>query len=135
MSLKEIGKNGFRAFIPYQLEIDGRPELSNFPIQVAFMSFMVKEGKNISGTALYEPDLLTYSKDGYMGSMQYHNIIGGDCRLVITYDEENKKYCGEKIINGKVIVAAYGGDNWDNFFTHLTMGGLENGERCMFEQM
>ncbi len=135
MSLKEIGKNGFRAFIPYRLEIDGGPELSNFPLNVAFMSFTVKEGKNVSGSALYEPDLSTYSKDGYTGRMQYHNIHGGDCRLVITYDEENKKYCGEKIINGTVVVSASGGDNWQDFFTHLTMGGLENGERCEFELM
>jgi len=52
---------------------------------------------------------------------------------MISYDEKNKQYRGEKFVNGKLAVSADGGDDWDLFFTHLTMPGLATGEKCKFE--
>lgn len=56
------------------------------------------------------------------------------CGVVDSYDEENKKYRGEKIINGKSAGMAIGGEDWQLFFVHLTMLGLANGEPCKFEK-
>jgi hypothetical protein len=41
------------------------------------MSQTIKDGKNITGTALYEPDFHTYRKEGDLSLMIYHNIYGG----------------------------------------------------------
>jgi hypothetical protein len=35
--------------------------------------------------------------------MRYNNIYGGECCLVIVYDEKNRRYRGEKLINGKPV--------------------------------
>jgi len=64
--------------------------------------------------------------------MKYRNVYGGDCYLIISYNEKNKQYHGEKFVNGKSMGSAYGNDNWNMFFVHLTMLGLVNGERCEF---
>jgi hypothetical protein len=90
--------------------------LSAFPLNILFMSRTIKNGVQISGSALYEPEFDTYRKDGDVSSMRYHNIYGTTSHLVIAYDEKNKRYRGER------------------FFAQLTMPGLANGERCKFSQ-
>ncbi|MCX6789177.1 MAG: hypothetical protein NTZ42_01015, partial [Candidatus Gribaldobacteria bacterium] len=123
---EEVQHRHFYAFVPHRLEIASKPEWNNFPFNVVFMSFKIKDGKQISGTALYEPDFDTYQKDGCLNSMRYHNAYGGDCHLIITYDEEKKKYHGEKFVNGELVVSADGADNWRMFFVHLTLLGVAN---------
>lgn len=131
---KETLKRGtFFSFIPHRLEIAGRPELNNFPLNVMFIGWTVRDGQRLSGTAIYEPEFHTHKKDGHLSSMKYRNAYGGDCHLVIAYDEKNKKYVGEKFVNGKLVGLATGGNDWKSFFVHLTMLGLANGERCMFD--
>ena len=115
------------------MEIEGFPEFDHFPLNVLFVSYTVKDGQRVSGTALYKPDFNTYRKDGHLSLMRYHNVYGGECYLMISYDEKNKQYRGEKFVNGKLAVSADGGDDWDLFFTHLTMPGLATGEKCKFE--
>lgn len=129
-----LRRGNFFGFIPHRLESAIKPELNKFPFNVMFMSWTIKDGKKISGTALYEPDFHTFKKEGSFNSMRYHNIYGGDCHLTIAYGEEKKEYRGEKFINGKSVVTAYGGDNWQQFFVQLTMLGLAVGERCMFDE-
>jgi len=132
---KAVEKGHLFSFIPHRLEIAEMPHFNNFPFNVLFMSFTTKSGQHVSGTALYEPEFSTYQKDGHLSSMKYRNIYGGDCHLIINYNEEKKLYHGEKFINGKLVGSANGSDNWKMFFMHLTMIGVVDGERCMFENV
>jgi hypothetical protein len=130
---KAVEKGTLFGFVPHRLEIAGLSQFNNHPFNVLFQSYTIKDGKQISGTALYEPEFYTYRKDGNVSFMRYRNAYGGDCHLTIVYDEEKKLYHGEKYVNGKSVGSADGGDNWNMFFVHLTMLGLANGERCMFD--
>jgi hypothetical protein len=101
-----------------------------------FMSNTIKDGKKISGTALYEPEFHTFAKDGLMSFMRYHNVYGVDSYLYLFYNEDeekNVKYHGEKYVKGKKVGAADGGANWKMFFVHLTALGLADGEPCKFD--
>ena len=126
-------RRGFVAFIPHRLEMKEFPEFYYFPFNVLFVSHTIRDGQNVTGSALYEPDFHTYRKDGNLSLMRYHNIYGGECYLMIAYDEKNKQYSGEKFVNGKLFSSTDGGDDWQQFFTHLTMLGLATNEKCKFE--
>jgi len=133
MNIEQSLKNGgFCACVPRELEIEGRPELSVFPFNVLFMQHNQENGKTICGSAIYEPDLesLQQGKDKWF--MRYHNVYGGDNWLVIEYDTVSRGYHGKKIVNGKSAWTT-DGPKWDGFFTHFTMLGLADGERCKFE--
>jgi len=93
-----IGKDGFTGYIPYHLEIEGRPELSLFPRNVAFSKKKNVNGKTIMGSALYEPDLGTFRVWQGKVSLRYHNIHGGNCWLSIEYGPKYE-YIGKKFIN------------------------------------
>ena len=123
------------AFIPKRLAVADRPEYSHFPCNVLFVSYRNADGRLQAGTALYEPDLQTYRKEGHLSSMNYHNIYGSECRLRIVYDEKNRRYRGEKFLNGKSVGCAYGVDNWQLFFMQFTMLGLIDGEKCQFDDV
>jgi hypothetical protein len=129
---KAMKRGTFFGFIPYRLEIAWQPEWHNFPFNVLFVSQTVRDGKLVTGTALYEPDFYTYRKEGDLSLMRYHNIYGGDCYLTMGYDEKKKRYFGQKYVNGE-LVGDTDGDDWRLFFTHLTMLGLTAGEKCKFE--
>jgi hypothetical protein len=100
------------AFILNRLAVANKPEYSHFPLNVLFVNFRNKDGRLQFGTALYEPDVHTYRKEGQLSSMTYHNIYGSECYLGIDYDEKNRRYHGEKFIDGKSVGSADGGDNW-----------------------
>jgi hypothetical protein len=123
------------AFIPHRLEIPNKPEYSHFPRNVLFASFCRQDGRLQAGSALYEPDLQTYRNEGHLSSMRYRNIYGGECYLEIVYDEQNRRYRGEKLVSGKSVGRAYRGDNWQSFFAHFTMLGLAEGEKCKFQDV
>jgi len=134
MSFENIRKNGsFCAFIPHRIEIKERPELSVFPFNVLFGKRKIENGKLVTGYALYEPDLMSLEKNEDEWSMNYHNVYGGDCWLKIRHKYANRSYFGEKFINGKSVMQAFG-MKWNMFFIHLTMLGLVDGERCEFEE-
>ncbi|OGM89729.1 hypothetical protein A2108_01275 [Candidatus Wolfebacteria bacterium GWA1_42_9] len=124
----------FCSFVPQKLEVKHRPELSVFPLNVLFVSFTSKNGLRIMGSATYEPDLASFKKEGGKSTMEYHNIYGGDNRILLIHNGEQWSYSGEKFVKGKLVGTAYGAE-WDMFFVHLTMMGLSAGERCMFEEM
>jgi hypothetical protein len=135
MSFEHSLKRGvFFGFIPHRLEIEDKPELNVFPFNVLFAQYKVENGKTISGSAVYEPDLGSYKQEGEMSSMEYHNIYGPANWLVVVYDKSRKSYHGNKIVNGKSVGEA-GGSEWNMFFIHFTALGLANGERCMFDDV
>lgn len=133
MSIEHNIENGqLLSFIPHRLEIKEFPKLYHFPFNVLFANYTMKDGKQVFGSALYEPDFHTYKKDGHLSCMRYHNVYGGDCHLIITHNEENDGYHGEKFVDGKSVGLADGGNNWDLFFAHFTILGLADGERYQY---
>ncbi|MCH7729897.1 hypothetical protein IID21_00040 [Patescibacteria group bacterium] len=126
-----IYKNRF-AFIPHNLNIEDRPELNDFPFNVLFVSYRKVKGVDISGTALYEPEIESYRGEEERYSLDYRNIYGRENLLIITKDED--KWEGIKIINDERVLIATG-RNWKQFFIHLTMPGLSNREKCKLERL
>jgi hypothetical protein len=120
-------------FVPNRLAVEDKPEYSHFPVNVLFASFRKTDGRLQAGSALYEPDFQTYRKEGDLSSMRYHNVYGGEWYLRIDYGEKDRRYHGEKFVDGKSVATTDGGDNWELFFTHFTMLGLAAGEKCKFE--
>lgn len=132
MSFDEsAGKSIFFSFVPKRLEIEGRPELNNFPFNVLFGRNKSEDEEAIMASALYEPDIMSFKKDGNEWSMNYHNVYGGNSWLSIVYDEVKNSYVGTKFINGESSGMAFGGQ-WDMFFIHFTMLGVAKGEMCKF---
>jgi hypothetical protein len=129
-----MNNHDFIGFVPHPLEIEERPELNVFPLNVLFAKFGTKNGKNVIGTALYEPNLESFKREGEKYSMEYRNAYGGDCWLLVTYDSAEKSYKGEKFVNGKSVGMAFGKE-WQMFFVHFTALGLINGEQCKFEKL
>lgn len=135
MSFKSAIERGrFFGFIPHRLEIQEKPELNNFPLNVMFTQYKVENDKTIMGTALYEPFLGSFKRDGEKLSMEYQNVYGGDGWLSINYNEADKSYRGEKFVNGKSAGMSFG-VQWNMFFVHFTALGIENGEQCEFKEV
>ena len=129
-----INKGTLYSFIPHQLEIESKPELNVFPLNVLFSSFGTRDGVRVSGSVCYDPDIKTFKQDGTESSIEYRNKYGGTAWLKITYNsEKNGQYHGEKYIGDKSVGMADGPD-WKIFFIHFTAIGLVNGELCEFEK-
>src|SRR3989338_2694714 len=128
-----MNNHDFVGFIPKRMDI-AESIMFHFPQNVAFGKFGRKDGHNVFGTALYEPELDTFEQEGEKYSMKYRNAYGGDCWLRVIYDDEKKNWTGEKFVNGKSAWISFGA-KWDMFFVHFTMPGLANGERCVFEEI
>ncbi len=117
-------------FIPNKLEVDGRPELSDFPLNILFANFFAVKGVHMSATALYEPDTETYKKGVNERSLVYKNKYGPDNTVVVKkYDD---RWEGVKTVNGEIVLLA-NGKTWKQFFVQLTIVGLSNGEKCHYE--
>ena len=129
-----MNNHDFIGFVPHPLEITERPELNVFPLNVLFAKRGIKNGKNVMGTALYEPNLESFKREGKKCSMKYHNAYGDDCWLLVTHDLAKKSYRGEKFVNGKSVGISFGPE-WKMFFVHFAILGLTNGERCEFEDI
>jgi hypothetical protein len=52
--------------------------------------------------------------------------------LRIFYYHNNKTYRGKKYVLGELKATTIGSD-WETFFNHLTMIGLQEGEKCRFK--
>jgi hypothetical protein len=127
-----LSRGIFYAFIPHQLEIPDRPELSVFPFNVMFARYKVENGKTIMGSTVYEPELDSYVNKETKHFMKYINKYGGGGWLIIQYDSSDMSYRGEKFINEESIGKAWGSE-WKNFFIHFTALGLSTNERCEFQ--
>ena len=123
-------------FVPKRLEIEGRPELNVFPLNVLFGCQTTWNGGPALAAALYEPDLESYTaSEDKTASMEYRNRYGGNGKLVITYDPgKTCSYSGQKFVNGRSCGMAFGSD-WGNFFSHFTALGLAMGESCEFKRI
>lgn len=119
-------------FIPHELDIEGQPELRKFPTNVLFVKIGVRKGVLVIGRATYEPDLASLDKSESQYTLIYKNKHGGDCWLRITYDADREVWEGEKNVNRKIVGSASGSE-WKGFFSHFTLLGLVNGERCIMQ--
>ena len=131
---ESIKKGTLFSFVPAKLEIEGKPEFDIFPLNVLFASFTVKDGIRIMGSAIYEPDLESLKKQGNEHSMKYYNAYGDNCWLLISYNKKEKRYHGDKFVNGNWSGGADGVE-WNMFFSHFTALGLVNDERYQFEKL
>jgi hypothetical protein len=127
----ESAEEVFFGFIPRRLEISWEPGFYNFPFNVMFAGQTVKGGKLVTRIALYEPDFHTYRKEENLSVMKYHNIYGGNCYLTISYNEQEKQYCGEKYVNGKLIGSTSVKNSWELFFSHFGILGLAPNEKSI----
>lgn len=132
MTAENRDRKYFTGFVPHRLDLEERPELSDFPLNVLFANFFVKEGYVHSASALYEPDLESYREHGEGRSLNYKNPYREEDELKITRTE--KGWSGEKVIHGETVLIANGVE-WQGFFSHLTMNGLSKGEACKFERL
>lgn len=119
-------------FIPKPLIVDGRPELSVFPLNVLFGQGRPHphfgwHGLEQYQTALYLPDLSSYAENDGLASMCYYNQHNRDFWLKISYRQSENGYCGEKFFGFKKLSMSVGFE-WKQFFIHLTMVGLAEGE-------
>lgn len=121
-------------FVPCPLAIPERPELNFFPFNVMFARYKTENGKTIMGSAIYEPLLRSYKKEGALCSMEYYNRYNSGSWLIIEYDTLKPSYCGKKFVNG-MLIGLTDGKEWKMFFVHFTMLGLSDGEFCEFKEL
>ena len=126
-----LNKNLLAGFVPRRIEIEGRPELSLFPLNVIFAGLKNEGGKLIMGTSVYEPDLTSFRDENGMLSMKYDNIYG-ESLVVIEYNKATKYWLGTKYVKGESAGGSIGMD-WHMFFSHFTILGLANFEHCKME--
>ncbi len=139
------------AFIPGHLEIPEKPELRVFPYNILFMSYANIDGVDTSGTALYLPDVESYTVNDKAESMRYFNqhqkangdhfktttkpaSYDGQDYIDISYIRDSDRYEAEKYVAGQNTSTTYG-VGWKVFFVHLTMVGLKAGEGCEFKPL
>lgn len=118
------------AFVPNRLEVDGKAELSDFPKNVLFGSYININGKDSMATSLYVPDFASYTYNEEERRLIYTNIYGKE--NVLTIIRGKNGWSGQKNVRGEQVLFACGAI-WDGFFSHLTMNGLSKGEGCKYE--
>ena len=83
-------------------------------------------------SALYKPNIESYTVQGTEKILKYKNPHGEEDALIIVRGKNG--WTGEKVIKGKKTLFACGAE-WEGFFVHLTMSGLSKGEACKFESL
>ena len=120
------------AFVPKELIVEGKPELSDFPKNVLFASFININGRDLMASSLYLPIFESYTFDEKERRLIYTNIY--EKENVLTIIRGKNGWSGLKKVRGKQVLFACGAI-WDGFFSHLTMNGLSKGERCKYEPL
>ncbi|MBI2644870.1 hypothetical protein HYW94_01685 [Candidatus Uhrbacteria bacterium] len=121
-------------FVPKRLEIPNRPELNNFPFNIAFGAVTINDN-NVERyvTSVYEPDLSTFTWEGVKKKMKYYNNV--DIKRYfwaeIVYDIDRQSYIGTKYCGDTSAGMAFGG-NWDMFFSHFTALGITSSIDMLF---
>lgn len=122
-----------QAFIPNHLDIKDQPDLYEFPNEVVYMSFKKDSaGRLVAGVSTYHPVLESLFQKQDIWELRYDNKLSTDCWLRIIYLPQTKCYRAEKYIRHELIVITDGGPDWDQFFTHVTLAGLQADEKCEF---
>lgn len=113
-------------FVPKRLEIEGRPELNNFSLNIMFMSVCKADDNHQTIlTVIYLPDFATYRENDKEQRMKYFNSLDKSRKfwLEIIYSKEKRSYTGNKFC-GKKFIGGADGKEWDIFFVHLTLLGV-----------
>ena len=118
-------------FVPSELEVNDRQGHQIFPENVLFVKSGVVSGKRAVGSALYEPVLSSFQKNGAIQTLTYANKYGPESLLHIKYDSQERSWKGEKHVNGEFVGFAIGTE-WNRFFHQLALLGLSVGEPCAF---
>ena len=118
-------------FIPDRLEMAAHPEIDVLPLNILFAKSKVQDGKLVTCSALYSPDMSTLRVDAHRIALTYRNPIDNSWIVVIEYDTEHKSWKGTKSAQGKDLVFSFGNE-WEGFFKQVTLLGLQNGEPCAF---
>ncbi len=131
---------GFVGFIPKPLELAEKPELSVFPLNVLIGRYTVREDKQVLGSVLYEPDLssLIINSEGSL-ILTYRSRYDSRYFLKLSLDKTFKKRKCEKYKESELLGTTHGtidwqkqNESWHNFFRHVAILGLDNGEKCNF---
>lgn len=134
---------GFVGYIPKTLRLEDKPELAIFPFNVLIARYTVRDGKNVLGSALYEPDLSSLIIDGEDNLiMNYYNRYDRRYYLKMIIEKGHKSRRCEKYREIENIGTTDGVIDWENqdkswslFFQHVALLGLDNGETCRFEEI
>lgn len=113
-------------FVPHRLEIPDRPELNNFPFNIAFGTVTLDDNNTErQETSLYEPDLSTFTQEGAEQKMKYYNNLNLERHFwaEIVYNISDQSYVGTKYRGDKSAGMAFG-KSWDMFFVHFTLLGV-----------
>ena len=123
---EKLEKSHRLMFVPKRLEIEGRPELNNFSLNIMFMSICKADDNHQTElTVIYLPDFATYQENDKEQKMKYFNSLDKSRKfwLEIIYSKEKGSYTGNKFYEKKILGSAYG-KKWDMFFVHLTLLGV-----------
>ncbi|MDO8466974.1 MAG: hypothetical protein Q7S83_02425 [bacterium] len=143
---KEAVKRGVLfGYCPQHLSIEGKDAMWMFPENIVFANFRDEpDGSRTMGSAVYNPDLRSLSKNKAEWRMTYRNLYGGDSNVVITIKIPALSYTGDKFVNGVLVGSATGilkgdevgvAEGWKLFFFELTLLGLAEGEQCRSEKV
>lgn len=117
-------------YVPKHLEILDRPELNNFPFNIAFGTATLDDNNTERHeTSLYEPDFSTFTQEGVEQKMKYYNKLdpGRYFWVEIVYNTKKQSYVGTKYRGDQYAGKAFGTE-WNAFFVHLTALGVTDGE-------
>lgn len=141
INMNDSKLRGFVGFIPKTLCLADKPELSIFPLNVLMGRYTVRDGKEVLGSVLYEPDLssLTFDDEENL-ILVYRSCYDYRYFLKLSLDKTYKNRRCEKYKENELLGIASGtidwekqNESWDNFFKHVAILGLDNGEKCIFD--
>jgi hypothetical protein len=115
-------------FIPSKLSVLGRPELSEFPNRIVFMSLVGSQGVVGTAEATYEPLVSSYrpgTQDSRGESLDYFNRYDPSrANLTIFINRQGPlPFQALKRVDDS-LVATVVGEDWSTFFRNLTLLGL-----------
>jgi hypothetical protein len=115
-------------FIPSRLNVLGRPELSEFPNCIVFMSLVRNQGVVETVEATYEPLISSYQpsrQDPRGASLDYFNRYDPSraSLTIIVKGEGPLPLQALKRVDDS-LVATVVGEDWQTFFRNLTLLGL-----------
>ena len=113
------------SFVPKRLEIDGRPELNHFSVNVLFAGAW-REGNQEIHYSVYLPDFLTYTEGDKNQGMEYYNAIDRNWWLWISRNKESGYYIGFKYRGRNTeSIGGASGMNYEAFFRFFTGLGIK----------
>lgn len=129
------------AYIPNRMESQD-PKMRFLSRNILFGKYIVRGGKPVLASALYEPDcesLDTDVKDAIVCIfMNYYNQLDNRGKVILKcYLSKNgsRRYEAIKYFNEAQLGLADGGDNWERFFTQVALLGLVADEKVEYTDL